>query len=120
MTRHAVTGVLLDEQVYYSLKDVCHVCGCQTEWVVALVEQGVLHPTGGARQTWQFPGSSLHTAMKARRLQRDLDLNLSSIALVLDLLEEIESLRARLDMLGAFTGVHSSPGVERNSQFSTR
>ena len=113
MTRHAVTGVLLDEQVYYSLKDVCHVCGCQTEWVVALVEQGVLHPTGGARQTWQFPGSSLHTAMKARRLQRDLDLNLSSIALVLDLLEEIESLRARLDMLGTDGGPANRAGPRR-------
>lgn len=113
MTRHAVTGILLDEQVYYSLKDVCHVCGCQTEWVVALVEQGVLHPTGGARKTWQFPGSSLHTAMKARRLQRDLDLNLSSIALVLDLLEEIESLRARLDMLGADGGPANRAGPRR-------
>jgi len=36
-------------------------------------------------------------AMKARRLQQDLNLNLSGVALVLDLLEEIESLRARLD-----------------------
>ena len=110
MTRQAVTGILLDEQVYYSLKDVCHVCGCPTEWVVALVEQGVLHPTGGARQMWQFPGSSLHTAMKARRLQQDLDLNLSSVALVLDLLEEIESLRARLDMLGADAGPANMAG----------
>ena len=104
MTRHAVTGILLDEQVCYSLKDVCHVCGCQAKWIVALVEQGVLHPTGSTREMWQFPGSSLHRAMKARRLQQDLDLNLSSVALVLDLLEEIESLRARLDMLGADGG----------------
>lgn len=97
MTRQALTGILLDDQVFYSLKDVCHVCECQAEWIVALVEQGVLHPSGGGRQTWQFPGSSLHMAMKARRLQQDLDLNLSGVALVLDLLEEIESLRARLD-----------------------
>jgi len=113
MARRVVTGVLLDEQVYYSLKDVCHVCGCQTEWVVALVEQGVLHPSGGTRQMWRFPGSSLHTAMKARRLQQDLDLNLSGVALVIDLLEEIESLRKRLDMLGA-------DGGPTNSRLSTR
>ena len=112
MTRRVVTGVLLDEQVYYSLKDVCHVCGCETEWVVGLVEQGVLHPSGGTRQVWQFPGSSLHTAMKARRLQQDLDLNLSGVALVIDLLEEMESLRKRLDLLGA-------PGEAANSRFST-
>lgn len=113
MARRVVTGVLLDEQVYYSLKDVCHVCGCQTEWVVALVEQGVLHPTGDARQAWQFPGSSLHRAMKAQRLQQDLDLNLSGVALALELLEEIESLRSRLDMLGTDVG-------RANRHFSTR
>ena len=99
MTRGTVTGILLDEQVYYSLTDVCHVCGCQTDWVVSLVEQGVLHPTGEASQMWRFPGSSLHTAMKARRLQQDLNLNLSGVALVLELLDEIESLRSRLGML---------------------
>lgn len=99
MARGTVTGILLDEQVYYSLTEVCHVCGCQTEWVVSLVEQGVLQPTGDARQRWQFPGSSLHTAMKARRLQQDLNLNLSGVALALELLEEIESLRSRIGML---------------------
>ena len=97
MTRQTVTGILLDEQVHYSLKDVCRVCECQTEWVVALVEQGILHPTGDASQLWQFPGSSLHTAMKARRLQRDLELNLCGVALVLELLDEIDALRSRLD-----------------------
>lgn len=99
MTRRTVTGILLDEQVYYSLKDVCRVCGSQTEWVVALVEQGILQPAGDRRQQWRFPGSSLHTAMKARRLQQDLDLNLSGVALALELLEEIESLRSRVGML---------------------
>ena len=113
MARRVVTGVLLDEKVYYSLKDVCHVCGCQTDWVVELVEHGVLQPSGGTRQMWQFPGRSLHTAMKARRLQQDLDLNLSGVALVFDLLEEMEALRKRLDLLGA-------PGGPANSRVSTR
>ena len=42
MSKHAITGVLLDEQVFYSLRDVCLVCGSHTEWVVELVEQGFL------------------------------------------------------------------------------
>lgn len=101
MTRRTVTGILLDEQVYYSLKDVCRVCESRSEWVVELVEQGVLHPLGDERQQWRFPGDNLHTAMKARRLQRDLDLNLSGVALVLELLDEIESLRSQLVMFDA-------------------
>ena len=101
MKRRTVTGILLDEQVCYSLKEVCQVCESQQEWVVELVEEGILQPTGEQRRKWQFPGSSVHAAMKARRLQRDLGLNLPGVALALELLEEIESLRSKLDTLEA-------------------
>jgi chaperone modulatory protein CbpM len=39
--------------------------------------------------------------MKARRLQLDLGLNLSGVALALELLDEIEMLRSRVGMLEA-------------------
>ena len=96
MTKRTVRGILLDEHVQYSLEEVCEVCSIQTDWVVELVEQGIIQPAGEDRRHWRFPGSSLHTALKARRLQQDLDLNLSGVALVLQLLEEIEQLRSRL------------------------
>ena len=96
-----VTGIVLDERVSYSLSEVCRVCGSETEWVVELVEQGILQPTGQRRQEWQFRGSSVHTALKARRLQHDLGLNLAGVALAIDLLDEIEGLRSRLGMLEA-------------------
>lgn len=99
MSRRAITGVLLDERVIYSLQDVCRVCGSRSEWVVELVEHGILHPTGSGRGDWEFPGSSLHTAMRAHRLQRDLGLNLAGVALALELLDEIEALRARIGLL---------------------
>lgn len=104
MTSKTVTGILLDERVSYSLSEVCRVCGSETEWVVELVEQGILQPTGARRQEWQFRGSSVHTALKARRLQNDLGLNLAGVALALDLLDEIEALRSRLGMLEADFG----------------
>ena len=99
MATHSVTGVLLDETVYYSLNEVCQVCGSRTEWVVELVELGILQPKGSSRGQWRFPGNSLHTAMRAQRLQRDLGLNVPGIALALELLDEIEVLRSRLSML---------------------
>ena len=101
MTSKTVTGILLDEKVSYSLHEVCRVCGSETEWVIELVEHGILQPSGQRRQEWQFGGSSLHTALKARRLQHDLGLNLAGVALALDLLDEIEVLRSRLGMLDA-------------------
>lgn len=101
MTSNTVAGILLDRTVTYSLRETCRVCGSEAEWVIALVEQGILQPTGEGRHEWEFSGSSVHTAMKARRLQLDLGLNLSGVALALELLDEIEMLRSRLGMLEA-------------------
>lgn len=99
MATNTVSGILLDERVYYSVTDICEVCGTRDEWVVALVEHGVLRPQGDAKQQWKFPGSNLHLAMRARRLEQDLDLNLPGVALALELLQEIDSLRTKLEML---------------------
>lgn len=96
MTMQVISGIVLDEHVVYSLEEICDVCAIRSEWVVELVELGVLQPRGTRRRDWRFAGDNLHTAMKARRLQRDFDLSLTGVALVLELLEEIESLRCQL------------------------
>ena len=100
MTKRTTIGTVLDETVYYSLEEVCRVCDSRTDWVVELVEYGILQPAGDTRSHWRFAGTSLHTAMKAQRLQRDLGLNLAGVALALELLDEIDALRSRLDKLG--------------------
>ena len=99
MTQRVAKGILLDETVYYSLEEVCQVSGGRRDWVIELVELGILSPSGDTRSQWQFPGHCLHIAVKAQRLQRDLGLNLPGVALALELLEEIDSLRSRLGML---------------------
>ena len=99
MAKPVTTGILLDERVRYSLTEVCRICGSKTEWVVELVELGVLEPSGDSRSQWQFAGDTVHIAMKAQRLQRDLGLNLAGVALALELLDEIETLRSRLRLL---------------------
>ena len=94
-----VKTIVLDESVYYSLTEICAVCGSQTDWVVSLVDEGILQPSGAGRRDWQFTGASVHRAMRARRLQTDLELNLAGVALALELLDEIDALRSRLKAL---------------------
>jgi len=100
MSKQAIRGTLLDKQVHYTLAEVCQVCASESEWVIAMVEEGVLQPSGKNREQWRFPGSSLHVAMRAHRLQNDFGLNPCGVALVLELLEEIETLRSRLRVTG--------------------
>jgi chaperone modulatory protein CbpM len=91
-----VAGLVVEEHKALTVQDLSRFCTVHEDWILALVEEGVLRPAGGRRPNWRFPEGSLHRAAKALRLQRDLELDLAGVALVLDLLDEIERLRARL------------------------
>lgn len=99
MASKTLTGILLDEQAQLSLHDLCHACSTSTEWVVELVDEGVLEPIGHEQAHWRFSGPSLLRARAAIRMQQDLHINLAGVALALDLLEEIEAMRERLRRL---------------------
>lgn len=96
MTSKTLTGVLLDERAELSLHDLCHACSTSTEWVVELVDEGVLEPIGHEQAHWRFSGPSLLRARAAIRMQQDLHINLAGVALALELMEEIEAMRERL------------------------
>ena len=95
-----VSGVVLDERTVLSLGDVCRACSIDAEWVVTLIEEGVVEPAGRDEQgSWRFTGTQLRRVRTISRLQRDLGVNLAGAALVLELLEEVEALRARVAAL---------------------
>lgn len=100
MTSKTLTGILLDEQAELSLQDLCHACSTSTEWVVELVDEGVLDPIGHEQAHWRFSGSNLLRARAAIRMQQDLHINLAGVALALELIEEIEAMRERLRRVG--------------------
>jgi len=96
MKTELLSGIVLDEQAELTLGDLCHACCRHAEWIEQLVEEGILEPAGRNPAQWRFSGTSLQKARIAMRLQRDLDINLAGVALALDLIDEIESLRAVL------------------------
>lgn len=96
MKQQTLNGILLDEQFELSLKELCQVCSGSSELIIELVEEGALEVIGTQQTQWRFSGISLLKAQTAMRLQRDLGINPSGIALALDLLDEIETLEARL------------------------
>ena len=89
MKQKALTGILLDEKIELSMIEISRACSSSTEWVVELVEEGVLEPIGHEQAHWRFSGTSLQRAHTARRLQHDLEIDLAGIALALDLMDEM-------------------------------
>ena len=81
----------------------CLSCNVDADWVIELVEHGVVEPVGVDRTQWRFASISVVRVAKAKRLQRDLSINPPGVALALDLLDQIDDLRARLRLLQSTT-----------------
>lgn len=89
-------GIVIDVHGEFSLAELSHVCGAPAEWIVELVDEGILEPVDLASRSWRFSGVSMLRARTVQRLQRDLGVNLAGAALALQLLDEVERLRRRL------------------------
>lgn len=87
---------IVEDNVQLTLAELCHTCDVHAEYVIELVEYGILHPRGREPRAWEFAGQDLVRMKKALRLRRDLDINLPGLALSMELLEEIDDLRRAL------------------------
>ena len=91
-----ISGVVLDETTRFTLVELCQLGKTSAEYVIEMVEEGVLDPEGPSIPNWRFDAIALKRLQTALRLQQDLRVNLPGTALVLDLLEEMEELRQML------------------------
>lgn len=96
-----LTGFILEEQTELTLAQVCRACAVQAELIIELVDEGVIAASGEAPDQWHFTGVHMQRARVALRLQKDLGVNLAGAALALQLLDELETLRAKLQVLEA-------------------
>ncbi len=103
MSEHTLTvthGVIVEDNIQFTLIELSQACQADSAQLVELVEEGALMPSGSDASTWRFNGGALRRASAALRLARDLRLNAAGVALVLDLLDEVDTLRSRLNQLG--------------------
>ena len=91
-----LVGTILEEEVVLSLAEVCRASRLSAERVIEMAEEGIIEPVGRTPENWRFRGASLRRLRCAQRLEEDLGVNTAGIALVLDLMDELERLRARL------------------------
>jgi chaperone modulatory protein CbpM len=89
-------GQLVDESVEFTLAQLCRISGASERDVMLWVDEGAFEPRGDTPEQWRFSGASLKRVRIACHLAEDLEINAPGIALALELLEEIEALRARM------------------------
>ncbi|NOT85570.1 MAG: MerR family transcriptional regulator [Methylococcaceae bacterium] len=92
------TGSVMEEDSL-TLGQLCRACGVHADWIIGLVEESIIEPHGDEVRAWRFSGASLVKVRSALRLKRDFGVNLAGIALVLDLLEELEHFRTHASQI---------------------
>lgn len=96
MTRQTIlSGIIVEETAEFTLGELSLACGKPADWLLTLVEEGVIEPVNADQTYWHFRGNCLRRVQIVQRLQSDLGLNLAGAALALELLEELENLRNR-------------------------
>ena len=88
-------GELISPEAEFTVEDLCRSCMLQSDYVVALVQEGVLEVHGEDLTQWRFRISSFRRVRTAMRLQHDLGVNLAGAALALELLDRIAELEHR-------------------------
>ena len=99
MKQSILTGIIVEEATEFTLGELSRACGKSAEWILALVQEGVIEPVGRDQTQWHFSGHCLRRVRIIQRLESDLHINLAGAALALELLEEVQALRDHIAVL---------------------
>jgi len=83
VTHWVVNGLQLCEQEEIPL-----------EYLEQIVAHGIVHPGGDSPETWRFDAHMVQVVRRADRLYRDLEADWGGIALAMDLLQQLQEMRA--------------------------
>ena len=80
--------------VQLDMRTLCQEADITADYVIEIVEHGIVEPCGASPAQWRFSSHALSVAKRALRLQVELQLEWAGVALALQLLDEVEHLRA--------------------------
>lgn len=95
-----LTGSVIGDKCVLTTEELARACRAEVSWIVELIEVGILAQYGEDQSGWRFCAADLTCARRAARLQRAFGASTEAVAVMLDLLGEIERLRARLKRAG--------------------
>ena len=74
-----------------SFDEILKVCACDRQWLLALIEEGVISVEGEPEQAI-FSGFQMGRIRRAERISRDFEASVPALGLILQL-DEVEELR---------------------------
>ncbi len=86
------------EEFWWTLQELTNSSALQSEFIVQCVELGLIDASGPPPE-WRFNSEGRLRLQKAWRLHRDLELHLTALPLVLQLIDELDELRVEAESL---------------------
>jgi chaperone modulatory protein CbpM len=84
------------EDACLTLEQIARACALEHEWLVRHVEAGLIPVAGARREEWRFTVLALARVRRMHEIERTYEAAPELAALVADMLEEMDALRARL------------------------
>lgn len=100
MNEQEILAGVVEEGACVTVEELCAACSLEREWLIQRIEEGLFPVPGGIVAEWRFSASGIARARRMRALERDFDAVPELAALVADMLEEVDELRARLRRAG--------------------
>ena len=100
MSDENVVVAAIVEDAYFTVEQFCAVCSIEQEWIVRHVREGLFPISGAVVSEWRFSSADLRRAQRMRDIEREFDAAPELAALVADMLQEIDELRAQLRRAG--------------------
>ena len=86
----------LMEDSWLTLEQVAAACAVEPQWLLRHIDEGLFPHAQSAAGVWRFSAVGLMRARRMRQFERDFGAVPELAALIADLLEELDELRARL------------------------
>ncbi len=94
-----ISGVIIESSKPLSFDEMCQAVHVDAPVLTQMIELNLIVPQGESPHSWLFDSICLKRAKVAVNLHQDLEINMSGIGLALDLLDKIERLETRINML---------------------
>jgi len=83
-----------------TLEEICAACALEREWIVVRVREGLIPASGLSDTEWRFTTTTVARVRRMREIERTYGAAPELAALVADMLEQMDDLRARLRRSG--------------------
>lgn len=88
------------EDSWLTLEQLAAACAVDAEWLLAHLDEGLFPHVESVAGVWRFSGAAIRRARRMRQFERDFDASPELAALIADLLDDADALRARLRNAG--------------------